>query len=38
MESLNVKPYKKSDHHSYVFGTYSVMRLIKEKPEIIEVC
>jgi len=35
MESLNVKPYKKSDQHSYVFGAYSVIRLIREKPEII---
>lgn len=35
MESLNIKPYKKSSNYSYIFGAYSVLRLIKEKPEII---
>ena len=36
MESLNIKPYKKSDHYSYLFGAYAVLKLIKEKPEIIK--
>ena len=34
MEHLNIKPYKKSDHYSYVFGAYSVIKLITERPEI----
>jgi len=36
MESLNIKPYKKSHSYSYVFGAYLVIRLIEEKPEIIK--
>jgi len=36
MESLKIKPYKKSDHHSYVFGAYLVIRLINEKPEVMK--
>ena len=36
MESLKVKPYKKSDPHSYIFGAYSVLRLMEEKPEIMK--
>jgi len=36
MESLKIKPYKKSDQHSYVFGEYSVRKLIEEKPEIVK--
>jgi len=36
MESLKIKPYKKSDHYSYIFGTYSVLRLMEEKPEILK--
>jgi len=36
MESLKIRPYKKSDHYSYIFGAYSVIRLIEEKPEIMK--
>jgi len=36
MESLKIKPYKKSDRYSYIFGAYSVIRLIEEKPEIMK--
>jgi len=36
MHSLKIKPYKKNDHYSYIFGAYSVIKLIEEKPEILE--
>lgn len=35
MERLNVKPYKKNENYSYLFGAYAVLNLIEEKPEII---
>jgi len=36
MENLNIKSYKKAANYSYIFGAYAVLRLMKEKPEIVK--